>query len=454
MRKTVLFTLLIFTTMLSAQEVTLREKIGQMIMTGFTNEGESYEQILKDVSDNNLGGILYFAHNIDYASQIRDLSATLQNNANTPLFIAIDQEGGRVARFSDNNGYQDVPSAYYLGSVVNSEDSTRFYAALMASWLYDAGCNVDFAPVVDVNVNPESPAIGRYGRSYSDNPEIVYNHAGWFIDEFNEVNIATSLKHFPGHGSAADDSHFGFTDITDTWSETELVPFQMLIDHGYNDMIMAGHLYNGNIDTLYPASISKTFIDSLLRNEMHYNGVVVTDEMFMQAISNNFGFEEAVVLAVNSGTDILLYSTNMYEDMPLVPRIIDLIEEKVNDGVITAERIDEAYGRITELKERREIITSLETIAGNTIPEDYSLANYPNPFNPSTKITVEITEPGRAKLSVYDITGSLVKEIANGELTTGKHVFDFSGADLSSGIYLAVLETKGGIFTRKLMLVK
>lgn len=452
--KNFLILILLFTSLHFSQVVTLREKIGQMIMTGFSNEGDSYERVLTDIEDYNLGGVIFFRSNIDDGNQVQLLIETLQSSAATPLFTAVDQEGGLVARFTSSNGYQKTPSAYKLGTEINSEDTTRYYAAMMAGWLYDAGFNVNFAPVVDVNVNPESPAIGHYGRSFSDDPVVVYNHSSWFIDEFHQKNISTALKHFPGHGSAEDDSHLGFTDITSTWSAVELNPYELLIDDGYKDLVMSGHLFNENIDTLYPASLSTFALDSLLRNELGFEGIIVSDEMFMQAISANFGFEEAVVQAVIAGTDILLYSTNFYEEQPLVPYIIDLIETKVNENVIPVSRIEEAYDRITALKQERQIITSTDDSFASILPENYEIGNYPNPFNPSTTIKVNLVKSGNITLSVYNITGEKIAELADGYFNQGSFSFKFSGAGFASGVYLAVLETNAGVFTHKLMLMK
>lgn len=437
-----------------SQVVTLREKIGQMIMTGFDNEGDTYDRVVSDVEEYNLGGVIFFRRNIDDGTQVKTLIDTLQSIAATPLFTAVDQEGGRVARFTNSNGYQKTPTAYYLGTEINSEDTTRLYAAMMAEWLNEAGFNINFAPVVDLNVNPESPAIGHYGRSFSDDPVVVYNHSSWFIDEFHQKNISTTLKHFPGHGSAEDDSHLGFTDITSTWSAVELNPYELLIDDGYADLVMSGHLFNENIDTLYPASLSTLALDSLLRNDLEYEGIIVSDEMFMQAIAANYGFEEAVIQAVIAGTDILLYSTNFYEEQPLVPYIIDLIETKVNENVIPIARIAESYDRIIALKEERQIITLFNEGVTVSLPESYELGNYPNPFNPSTNVKISVGNPGNISLNVYNITGEKVKELAEGYFTSGSHTFNFDGTNFASGVYLAVLETNSGIYTHKLMLMK
>ena len=197
-----------------------------------------------------------------------------------------------------------------MGAYFDSEDSTRMQAEKMAQWLYATGINNNLAPVVDLDINPLSPAIGYYERSFSMDPVVVIDHAQWFISEFSNYNIITTLKHFPGHGSAEEDSHLGFTDITDTWTDKELLPYRHLIVNDYDDIIMVGHLYNAHIDSVYPASLSFKTIQGLLRDSLGFNGVVVSDEMLMGAITNNYSFDEAIELAINAGTDMLLYRYN------------------------------------------------------------------------------------------------------------------------------------------------
>ena len=235
---------------------TLRQKIGQMLMVGFINESIFMDTLLVDIQERNLGGVLLFQHNLRTPEQMRQLTAQLNQYAQTPLLIATDEEGGHVARLNEINGFSETYSAYQLGTIFNNEDTTRRTAAKMASWLSQVGINTNLAPVVDVNVNPNSPAIGHWGRSFSDDPWTVYRHANWFIEEFQNKQIITTLKHFPGHGSATEDSHLGFTDITETWSRDELIPYQQLCANEYQEMIMVGHLYNANLDSIYPATLS------------------------------------------------------------------------------------------------------------------------------------------------------------------------------------------------------
>lgn len=359
----------------------------------------------------------------------------------------------------ENNGFEETYTALRLGTIFNSEDSTRAAAAMMAKWLSESGINVNLAPVVDVNVNPSSPAIGYWERSFSNDPMTVFNHASWFIDEFHQHNIITTLKHFPGHGSATEDSHLGWTDITTTWADSELVPYQELFTGGsptkseaYKDIVMVGHLYNSNFDTLYPASLSYNVVTNLLRQNLNFQGIVISDEMFMQAITGYYTFEETVELAINAGIDILLFRTNEINGLSLVREVIELVVQKVSNGDIAESRINESYQRIMELKQR---ITSVEDeIANLYVPTDFTLKNYPNPFNTSTNIVVNIAHNVHVDLKIYNILGEVVCEIIKKELKTGTYIFELNGSRLFSGIYYVRMETSELSLTRKIMLIK
>ncbi len=412
-----------------------------------------------DLSQRNLGGVLLFGYNLDNPSQMIDLNNKLNSNAKTPLFIATDQEGGKVARLSSANGFSKTYTAYQLGTVFNSEDSTRAMASMMADWMQQVGINVDFAPVVDVDVDPNSPAIGHYGRSFSPFPDTVSKFAGYFIDEMNKKKIITSLKHFPGHGSAMMDSHLGFTDITNTWADSELVPYKSLLKNNYNNMIMVGHLFNAHLDSLYPASLSHKVITGLLRERLGFKGVVVSDELFMNAISDNYSFDSTITLAINAGIDILLFKKSMinngFDDISLCDSVINIVEKQIKAGKISESTIDSAYTRIMDLKSRYLKPSKVnDKYLASLKPEEYSLSNYPNPFNPTTTLSFNLPQENNISIKIFNVTGELVKEIFKGRLNTGVHNFSFDGSNLSSGVYFAVLQTSGKLITHKLILLK
>lgn len=425
-------------------------------MVGFDNSQLSQDSLMYDISNRNLGGVLLFGYNLRFPSQIRSQNGRLQGASDASLFIATDQEGGIVARLDENNGYESTYTAYELGTLFNSEDSTRKQAAMMADWMANAGFNMNLAPVVDVNVDPNSPAIGELDRSFSDDEYTVYLHASWFIDEFHKRNIATSLKHFPGHGSAVSDSHDGFTDITNTWEDRELDPFKFIIENDYRDAIMTGHLFKQDWDDQYPASLSKYAITDILRDSLGFEGVVISDELFMDAVQDNYGMEETIVQVVNSDTDILLFSTNIYQDRSLAGYIISVITKKIEEGVIAEETINDSYQRIMALKEKR-TATSTESdplAFQDDLPGSIDVSNYPNPFNPSTTISVALDQPGRVQVQVFNSIGQAVQMLNRSNLSAGVHNFRFDGSNLSSGMYLVVVQTPEVRKVHKMMLLK
>lgn len=423
-------------------------------MVGVENDELSQTTLVQDLEQRNLGGVLLFGYNIENPLQIKNFTADLQSSSDERLLIAVDQEGGIVARLDETNGYQQTYSAGTLGLEFNSEDSTRAMAQLMAHWMDEAGFNMNLAPVVDLRINPNSPAIGFLNRSFSKDPEIVLDHATWFIDEFHSRNIATALKHFPGHGSARTDSHFGFTDITDTWQSIELEPFSMLIDDGYSDPIMTGHLYKEDWDADHPVSLSHYAITTILRDSLGFDGIVISDELFMGALSNNYGLEETIITTINAGTDILLFNTNIWNDQSLVQYVIDLVLDRINDGTIPEASIHDSYTRIMQLKEER-IPTSTVGFAEKVDkPSSFRIQNYPNPFNPATTIRISLLEPADVTLTVRDIIGREVQKLHTGRLNAGVHSFRFDGSRLSSGVYYVIVQSERTTQSHPMMLVK
>jgi beta-N-acetylhexosaminidase len=428
-----------------------------MVMTGFYPSSNFEDTLYYDIEHRNLGGVILMGYNLDNPTQIANLTASLQNSASTPLFIATDQEGGVVARLDERNGYALTDRALTLGNI-NNEDTTRMQAALMAQWLHDAGINTNLAPVADVNVNPTSPAIGHYGRSFSADPHVVANHCRWFYSEFKDRDIISTLKHFPGHGSAVGDSHDGFTDITNTWSESELIPYTELIASGYNDMIMTGHLYNAHLDSIYPATLSYATLTDILRDSLGFRGVIISDAMGMGAINNNYSFIESVVQAIHAGVDILLYTGNEKYDRSVVGLIIDVLGSAVDSGLISEARIDESYDRIMALK------TETNTaIAPNQplIADTFELRAYPNPFNPSTKISFRLEQEyyETVQLKIFSINGRLVQRyflalngIGNYDVVWNAR--DLNGENVPSGTYIYSLDLNNELHSGKITLLK
>lgn len=339
----------------------LDDKIGQMLMVGFrgmTVEESSF--IAADIQQRNLGGVILFSYdvalkqqqrNIQSPAQLKRLTATLEQLAETPLLIAIDQEGGRIARLTQRNGFPATLSHQQLGDE-NDLNSTFDHSLALAATLAQQGINLNMAPVVDLATNPDNPVIAKLGRSFSADPQRVTAHATAYIEAHHQQQLLTCLKHFPGHGSSHGDSHLGFTDVTASWDDTELIPYKQLIDTGQVDAIMTAHVFNAQLDPHYPATLSKATIDGLLRQKLGFDGVVISDDMQMGAITELFDFDSAIQQALEAGVDLLVFGNNLRYDETVVPRAIEVIHKLIDDGVLSAERIDQSYQRIMKLKLR------------------------------------------------------------------------------------------------------
>jgi len=342
----------------NARTADLDEMIGQMLMAGFRGfTANADSRIARDIRDYHLGGVVLFDHdtalgsperNIKNPDQVKALNKSLQSYAETPLFIAVDQEGGKVQRLKKEYGFHETPSA--LSICTSGEFKVRMASYMVGSTCSANGFNLDFAPVADVNTNPGSPAIGKLERSFSDDPAKVTRCAELYMGELKRSGVLSCLKHFPGHGSAGSDSHEGLTDVTDTWTEAELIPYKKLIAMGLPTMIMTAHIFNAKLDADYPATLSEKVITGLLRNTLGYDGVVITDDMNMKAITQYYGQEEAIRLAILAGADILLFGNNLVYDKTIVGKAHAIIKRLVQAGKIPQARITKSYERIMKLK--------------------------------------------------------------------------------------------------------
>ncbi len=340
----------------------LKNDIGQMLIVGFRGtEAGKDSFIVKAIQELNIGGVILFdidgptktfPRNIINASQVKELIRSLREGASIPLIVSVDAEGGRVNRLKPDYGFIAVPSAKELG---DQDDlaRTREVSQALAKELAELGFNMNFAPCVDLEINPENPVIAQMGRSFSADAETVIRHAAAFIKGQHGHGILTAIKHFPGHGSSRQDSHKGLTDVTATYCENELIPYRELVKDGVVDMVMTAHIMNTNIDARYPATLSDRYIKEILREELGFQGVVVSDDLQMGAIAEHYGFQEAVVRAVLAGCDLLIISNNgKIYDEAAVRQARDIILQAVKDGVIPSRRIKEALKRIHAMKAR------------------------------------------------------------------------------------------------------
>ena len=330
-------------------------KIGQMILVGFPKDNVDPE-VLREIRQGKVGSIIIFEKNIPAKNSfvaLKKITWTYQHAAPIPLFICIDQEGGRVNRLKDKYGF---PRSITAAAMAKSPtlDSVRFYSEATASTLAGLGINVNFAPVVDLASNPDNPIIAKFGRAFSANEDSVALMAKEVIKQHRKYGVVTSLKHFPGHGSSKADTHLGIADVTNTWEERELKPYQLLIDSGYTDAIMTSHIVNKKLDKNgNPGTLSADVLTGILRKRLHFNGVIFTDDMQMHAITKHYGFEQAIKLAILGGVDIMTFSNNIAgSDQRTVDKVHGIVRSMVEKGEIPRSRIDESFKRIMQLKKR------------------------------------------------------------------------------------------------------
>ncbi|MEX2397738.1 MAG: glycoside hydrolase family 3 protein [Balneolales bacterium] len=339
----------------------IEEKIAQMLIVGFRGyELTDDVTIVEDIRERNLGGVILFDYdvpagiperNIQSPEQVQSLNKSLQNLTDETLIIAVDQEGGKVNRLKEQYGFPPTVSHQALGEY-DDLDSTRAFSSKMAATLADLGFNLNFAPSVDVNTNPDNPVIGSLERSFSDDPAKVALHSEAFIKGHRENGVYATIKHFPGHGSSRDDSHLGMVDVTETWDKLELEPYRYLIEKEVVDVIMTAHIINNHLDTDIPATLSQKVLTGMLRSELGYDGIIVSDDMQMGAIADHYGLEQALKASINAGVDMLIFANNSVYEEDITQRAIGIITGLVESGEIPRQRIEESYQRIQKLKQQ------------------------------------------------------------------------------------------------------
>lgn len=341
--------------------LTLEEKIGQLFFInpeGFASAGITYndhdtningvkvvdEKIISAIEKYPVGGIILFGRNIDTPDQLKKFTSDLQNASEIPLFIGIDEEGGRVARIGRNENF-DVKQIPPMGELASSNKASKVKKAgdTIGKYLSKYGINVDFAPSVDINSNPENIVIGD--RSFGSDPYVVAEMGAAFSEGLRKNNVMNAIKHFPGHGDTKGDTHDGYVYIYKTWEElheVELVPFIYNMDQ--TDMIMVAHVTAPEVTTDWrPSSLSKQMVQERLRDELGYDGVVITDALDMGAVSNDYSSANAAIRAIEAGVDLVLVPYNFVG-------AYNGVLNAVNNGRIPESRIDESVLRILTLK--------------------------------------------------------------------------------------------------------
>lgn len=391
------------------------DEIGQMLIVGFGGykQNEQGKIVYNDpngtifkksalvaryIRDDHIGGVILFSRfnynfqtgkyfrprNIQNPQQVANLNRKLQQyNTLTrkqqglpmlPLMISVDQEGGHANRLPRWQGFHSArltaqsfgakeSMAKTLAQKKAALKETYNYALAIGQELKSLHFNVDFAPVVDVNVNPTNPIIGGLGRSFSSNPKVVVDQAQQFIRGLHAQGILPVLKHFPGHGSSTADSHLGLVDVSDTYHKRqELYPYEKLIASGYQGMIMTTHVINGQLDqtqcrqgpksdhqTWCPGTMSYKTLTNLLRHQLHFHGVIVSDDMTMKSIAAEYSLQEALANGINAGIDMFIISNNHQDE---TQRVLDTIAQLVKSGKVSQQKIHQAYANIIKMKKQ------------------------------------------------------------------------------------------------------
>ncbi len=333
-------------------DMSLRDKVCQMMfvrpesITGIdvvTAAGDTTKSALEQYP---VGGIVYFAQNMESKDQVKEMIDNSQSYSKVGLFISTDEEGGMVNRLMNTVGTTYIDSMYNYKDegIQKAHDNAYTIASDMAA----LGFNMDFAPVADVWSNPDNTVIGE--RAYSDDYSQAAELVGSAVKGFEDGDIMCTLKHFPGHGDTAEDSHYSSAYVKRTKDEImadEMQPFTAGIDAGA-EFVMVGHLIVPDIDEL-PATLSYKITTEMLRNEMHFEGIAITDSLAMGSIADNYGVGESAVMSIKAGIDMLLDPTD-------IDTAIDAVVQAVESGDITEDRIDDSVRKILALKEKHGLL--------------------------------------------------------------------------------------------------
>jgi beta-N-acetylhexosaminidase len=339
-----------------AQAQTLEQMAGQMIVVGFQGDDADDAAVVAlrdELAAGRLGGVMLLKVNVKSLDAVAEMNAAFRAaSPDLPPFITLDQEGGAVERLTAAVGFKEIPNAAAIAAADSPAQAEAVYAEMAAS-IAALGFTVNFGPIADVNINPANQIIAKFGRSFSADPAVVARYDAAFIRAHHAAGLLTALKHFPGHGSSTADSHEGFVDITQTWQPAELDPYRALIADDLVDMVMVGHLYHAgyaDAGTQTPSSLSPQWITGVLRDQLGYDGVVISDDLEMGAIRDHFTLEQTVTQAVRAGVDVLLFSNTAKYHAGLGREILDILVAEAEADPAFAARIEESYGRIVKLK--------------------------------------------------------------------------------------------------------
>ncbi len=337
---------------LPASAQSLEQMAGQMIVVGFVGDDADDRGVValrEEIAAGLVGGVMYLKSNVASLRRVEAMNAGfLSASPALPPLITIDQEGGSVERLTRAVGFREIPSAERVATSSTPAESERVYADL-AERIAAAGFTVNFGPVVDLKLNPRNQVVARWGRTFGRDPQTVTAYAEAFVRGHRAAGVLTALKHFPGHGSSAGDSHEGYVDITQSWRPEELEPYRAMIADGLVDLVMIAHLVHRDFATT-PSSLTPEWIDGVLRSQLGYTGAVISDDLEMGAIRQHFDLRETVVRAVRAGTDLLLFSNTVKPRAGLAGEIRAILVAEAEADPAFRARIEQSYGRIVALR--------------------------------------------------------------------------------------------------------
>ncbi|MFL3007031.1 MAG: glycoside hydrolase family 3 N-terminal domain-containing protein [Candidatus Neomarinimicrobiota bacterium] len=341
----------------------IEKLVGQLIISGFREKSiKNDSPILSFIKNFNLTGVILYdidlelggkdltpgTRNIESPTQLKELTKHLQSISRQELLISVDQEGGHTSRLKSIYGFAQDTTWAHVGKL-NSPQLTKQFSEETANTLKDAGINLNFAPVLDLD-HGNGSVISDQQRACSDDPEKVIEHARIFIKAHRENGVITCGKHFPGLGSASGDTHEGITDITNSWTVKDLQPFDTLIRENELDTVMVSHAFDKKLDPNYPSSLSQNIITKMLRDDLGFEGVVICDDPSMRAISDHYSLEETFRLMLDAGVDLFCLGNNLIYDPDYIPNAINSVCNLISAGKIKKTRIEQSIDKIKLLK--------------------------------------------------------------------------------------------------------
>ena len=352
----ILFSCLFFSLFLHAKTPSLEEMIAQMIVIGFegTKEGDKWvDQIAKDIKREKVGGILLTDKNIQNPTQLKKLNEYLKAEApkGLPLIVAAEHEGGEGSIVNAKKGFSEVPSAAKVFKTKDIAEAEELYKKLSMD-LSKSGVNVNFAPVLDLQPKHNTLESNKFQRSYSSYEEIVTTYAMLFINALHEEGVMPVVKYFPTAGANLWNNFSTEEDVTHSWRFEQLKPYYDLIAFGKMDAVLISHVLQKEIDPKNPVIFSKLVIQSLLRDKMHFEGVVFADNLRTNSVSNSLDFKQRIIRSIDAGADILIFPNYFSENASTPLTVQKIITDAIKNGELTQERIALSYERIDRFKQK------------------------------------------------------------------------------------------------------